>query len=44
MPGGADAVMAVQRGTSAESLSVVKDGGSLEQIAAGEIHLELEHV
>ncbi len=77
MPGGVDAVMAVQPGTSAESLPVVKDGGSLisisgdalvsergvrmmgipyhvdvadelvqfmEQIAAGEIHLELEQV
>lgn len=75
MPGGVDAGMAVQPGTSTESLSVVKNGGSLisisgdfltsergvcmmgipyqvdvveelvdlmEQIAAGNIHLELE--
>lgn len=77
MPNGVDAVLAVQPGTSAESLPVVKDGGTLvsisgdahisergihmtgvpyqmdvlddlvqlmEQIAAGEIHLELEQV
>lgn len=77
MPDGVDAVMAVQPATSAESLPVVKNGGSLisisgdalvsergirmmgipyqvdvvdelmqlmGQIAAGEIHLELERV
>ncbi|WP_230855268.1 NADP-dependent oxidoreductase [Arthrobacter terrae] len=33
MPGGVDAVMAVQPGTSAESLPVVKDGGSLISVS-----------
>lgn len=38
MPNGVDAVLAVQPGTSAESLPVVKDGGTLVSIS-GDAHI-----
>ncbi len=40
MPGGVDAVMAVQPGTSSESLPVVKDGGSLVSISGDALESE----